>query len=438
MFRNLVVIPLEAVSQTIFWQYREFMPTLWELSTRSAMFRRFYSASTSSFQSFCDFMFGDAAQLDHLPAWPEVPIKTSNRFDTLFGLLRDRGLSTLGIMHGNPVPNYARNNYWGVWPERCDDFQCHADYDGFYRAVDNFLEKSGKDGAPFALYYCDRVARPDDSSPEKEASALYHERFERGYALLDAAVTHLLNKLRDTGLLHETVVAVYGAYGMDPWKHGLYRGRTMAIDPYADLCWTPFFLYMNDADAGTVDLLVATIDLKPTLLHMLFPDRPEGIRTNALSGMNIFQDTRAVAFTQNLFALEREGEGPALGLAKSYAATDGDQRLIVTSDGGISGEGGMELYFDPRDAGNTRNFLDFFNLSPDGGMTSFGRDDIIHVHFTQSFKPKLVLGIVESYTRMREQLFHYIRIKEEMAAASAGATGMPFPDVVFTRKRRRL
>lgn len=434
---NLVILSLDAVSQTLFWQYREAMPTLWSLYNRSAMFRRFYTASTSAFQSFSDLVHGDAAELDHNAKFPTGPGCFAGRASNLFAILRDRGYRTLGIQHGGACPDYAEHDYYGAWPEGCGAFRLHADYALFHTDIDAFLDQAKADGAPFAMYVSDRVARPDDASPEKVDAVLYHQRFEKGYSLLDRTADRLLKKLEESGLLPGTIVAAFGPYGMDPWKHGVYRGRTVGIDPYADMCWTPLMLYNNAADIGVADQLFSVIDLKPTLLHMLFPDDSQPEARDILAGIDILRYRRQVALTQNMFALERENEGPALGAAKSYAVTDGDQRLIVSSAGGISGEGGMELYFDPRDPGNTRNFLDFFNLDQNGVMTAFGRKDIIHVHFTQSFKQNLVMSIVQSYNNMRELLYNFIRFKEREAQALPGAAdGMLFPDDVFKRKRK--
>ena len=436
---NLVVVALEGVSQTLFWQYREAMPSLWELFQNSASFRRFYSTSTSAFQSFCDFAHGDATELDHNAAYPDKPGCLAGRATNFFGIARDRGYTVRGLMRANPVPPYAVDNVWGAWPESCGPFECHAEYDSFYGATDGILEQAAQDGTPFVLYYSDRASRPGDKTQEKENLPLYHERFEKGFNLLDRSVGRMMKKLSALNLLSNTIVVFFGPYGMDPWNHGIELGRTHAIDPYADLCWTPFFIFRNGNDAGFVDLLVSSIDLKPTLLHLLFPENPPPPTDDPLAGVDILRFQRKTAFSQNLFALERDGEGSARGLSKSYAATDGDQRLLVASEQGVFREGGMELYFDPRDPGNTRNFLDFFTLDAGGTMVGFGKPDIIHVHFTQSFKPNLVMSVVNSFNLMRPQLREFIRIKESRAQQFLGSTGdggLFSPDS-FTRKRKR-
>lgn len=436
---NLVAIALEGVSQTLFWEYREAMPTLWELSERGAVFRRFYSASTSAFQSFCDFAHGDAGELDHNLVYPSGPGCLAGRAANLFAILRDKGYAVHGLMRANPAPAYAKNNFWNAWPEGCGLFQCHGDYAGFYAASDAVLDRAGADGAPFALYLSDRAARPGDETPEKAEAPLYHERFEKGFALLDRSIRRVMDGLAARNLLADTIVALFGPYGMDPWKHGIHLGRTHAVDPYADMCWTPLIIFRNGADAGIADPLASVIDLKPTLLRLLFPETPPSPPDTPLAGLDILNFRRQAAFSQNLFALEREGEGPARGLAKCYAVTDGEQRLMAASEKASHGEGGMELYFDPRDPGNTRNFLDFFDLDANGTMTAFGRSNIVHVHFARSFKPNLTMGIVASYNRMRPWLYEYVRIKERNALELAGPAGAAnvLGDEVFARKRKR-
>lgn len=435
---NLVVLSLESLSQTLFWQCREAMPTLWDLGARSTQFRRFYSNSTSSFQSFCDFVHGDGAELDHNPEFPGASGCLAGRSTNLFGILRDKGYEVLGLQRGSGSPGHAQGNRFGAWPESCGAFQHHSAQASFHAEIDAFLDAAKSGGKPFALYIADRAARTDDASPEKDGAVHYHERFEKGYSLLDETARRVMEKLSALAMLPNTLVVAYGPYGMDPWKHGVNAGRTTGIAPYADVSWTPLLIYNNGVDVVIADQLFSVIDLKPTLLHMLFPDERQPQHRNVLSGVDILSYRRQTVLTQSMFALETENGGGMKGLPKSYSATDGDNRLIVTSGEALASEGGMELYFDPRDPGNTRNFLDFFEIDQNGGMTAFGCKDIVHVHFTQSFKPNLVMSIANSYNTLREQLYGFIRLKESEALALAGP-GLErnrFPDKAFTLKRK--
>jgi arylsulfatase A-like enzyme len=436
---NLVVIPLEGVSQTLLWQYREAMPTVWRLASQSISFRRFYSASTSAFQSFCDFIHGDSSELDHNLAYPSGEGCLLGRAGNLFGLLAEQGYAALGIQHGESCPDYVKGGYFGAWPRAAGDFRWRGEYDAFYAESLDFLRRAGAARQPFALYCGDRAGTVSDNCREKRDGRLFHQRFERGFSLLDQSVRRIMAGLESLALLDSTLVVLYGPYGMDPWKHGIFTGRTHAIEPYADVCWTPLFLYCHGRDGQTVEGLASSIDLKATILGILFPGRDFAQGQTRFSGINLLTSGRNIAFTQNLFALERENTGPALGLVKSYAATDGDLRLIVSSDGGIAGNGGMEFYYDVRDPGNTRNLLDFFNLDQNGNMTSFGRSDVIHVHFTQSFKPHLVRGMAASYNGMRDILKQLTKAKEEEALkhAAGRSESLLFHESQFNLKRRR-
>lgn len=419
MAMNLLLLPLEGVSQTLFWQYREAMPTLWKMSNKAVMFRRFYSASTSAFQSFCDVAFGDSAQLDHNLAYPSGKGCLLGTERNFFSILHEKGYATLGIQHGESCPAYVKDNYFGAWPEECGEFRWHGEYDGFFSESFAFIEKARAAGKPFALYYADRAATVADHCREKREAKLYHQRFEKGYALLDASVAGIMRKLGEMSLLDDTVVVAFGPYGMDPWKHGVFRGRVHAIDPYADICWTPLFIYNNGRDPKIVDPLACTTDLKASILELLFSDSQLGAGKGPFTGVSFLSKGRDIVFTQNLFALERENEGPALGIAKSYAATDGDQRLIVSSNGGIPGQGGMEFFYDPRDSTNSRNLLDFFPLTKDGRITRFENPNATHSHILFAFRPDkpqlLIDSIIASYNAMREVLKRLVKTKEEGA-----------------------
>ena len=443
MSMNVVILPLEGVSQTLFWQYRGVMPAMWRLYREAISFRRFYSNSTSAFQSFCDFAFGDSSELDHNLFFPSARGCLLGKRRNLFDILAEKGYAVLGTQHGSKKPGYIADNLLGAWPDSCGEFRWHAEYDSFFAESLGFIEKAGAAGKPFALCLSDRIATVGDDSPEKRESRLYHERFEKGFALLDDTVFRVMKQLAESSLLDNTVVLAFGSYGMDPWKHGIYSGRTHAIAPYADMCWTPMFMYNNGRDAKTLDSLASVIDLKETLLGVLFPGESFSHGRGYFSGVNLLEGGREMVFTQNLFALERENEGPARGLMKSYAATDGDQRLIVSSDGGIAGDGGMEFYYDPRDPGNTRNLLDFFSINNEGVMTAFGRPDATHPHFLLAWRPDrpdwLIQTVVKSYNAMREVLKILVEHKEREARGHCARPeeAKLFDSSLFNYKRRR-
>lgn len=445
--RNLVLLSLDGLSQTRFNSVAANMPALLELMHRSIVFRRFHAASTSSFQSFCDLAFGDSSELDHNTAYPSGGGCLRGRSGNFFATLRERGYETLGVGMGNPCPDHLKGDRWGAWPEACGAFRPFTEKEAALAATTEFVNSARDGGKPFALYLSTRHLLPSDRFVRGGSYEAVPGYAEKG-ALIESivapgqldsdVVAPLISLLSGAGVLENTLVVVFAGHGLDFWTHGLCGGRTHAVDPYADLTWLPLFIYNNGKDAGIYDNLVSMVDLKPTLLGMLFPDiRPEEPQT-PFAGMNVFQQQRALAFSQRMFARQLDNRDVYKSMAKSYAITDGDQRLIVSSDRGKKGQGGMELYYDVRDPSNTRNFLDFFKLDNNGNMREFGHSDVVHVHFLQSFKPHLVMSIADSYNVMRQHLFNLVRAKEMAAILDPqNPQGETLPDHVFTYKRER-
>ncbi len=436
---NLVVFAMEGVSQTLFWEYREAMPRLWDAHGRSASFRRFYANSTSSLASFHDFAYGDSSILDSCAAYPDALLPRPEK-ENLFSVLARHGYEALGLLRASPVPDYARAGLYGAWPAECGAFHCHDDSGECCAEAEGFLERAAAAGKPFVLYFSERSARLDDAHPEKMAEETLHGRIEKGYEILDRAFDRIFRALTDVNLLADTMMLVFGPYGTDPWKHGVNLGRTHALEPYADLSWTPLFIFRNGTDVGITDRMLSAVDLKPTIQQMLFPAEAVPQPENGMSGVGFFSGfVRQAAFCQNLFALERENSGAALGLIKSYAVVVGDRRLLASSTGGIAGEGGVELYLDFHDAGNGRNFLDFCELDANGGVVRFGRKDIVHPHFGMSFKPHLAVEMLQSYELLRRRLSEHIMEKERLALERAGGRHQEnlFPIDVFKHARRR-
>lgn len=431
---NLILIAMEGVSQTLFWQYRDSMPTLWDIHNRSASFRRFYTNSTSALSSLYDLVYGNSSLLDHHVSYEEALTSPCLEKQDLFGLLRAQGYETLGLVRATSQPKYMMPSFNAAGP-----FHWHQDSETCCAEGEGFIERCAASKTPFTLYVSEKAARLDDEHPGKRKETTLHGRVEKGYQLLDQTVGRIFSKLAEHDLTRDTIAICLGLYGTDPWKHGMHAGRTHAFEPYADLCWTPMFMYRNDFDICVSDQIISMVDIRPTILQMLFPDESIPNPDDRVSGLNAFSGfTRQIAFSQSLFATEKENLGASLGLIKSYAVTDGAHRLIVSSDGGIKGDGGMEFYLDFHDPSNTRNFLDFFQLNTDGEMVSFGKNDLIHPHFTASFKAHLVMDIVKSYTFLRSQLQAYIQEKESIALKrNSEQRGELFPLDMFTHARRR-
>lgn len=438
MPKNLLLIHLESVSQMAFWQYSAEMPTLFELMRNSAAFSRFYSASTSSVMSMSDLLHGDSAEMDHLAVFPKNKGSLAGASSNLIQILIDNGYAVHGVQYGSFCLGDAPNNFWGVWPEAGGQFRQQSDREEMHREIRNFLGKSKSAGQPFVLYFWNMNTHLRDDDPLEPPDQAYHERFRSGYRLLDLSVKRLFGDLGDLDLFDDTLVVAFGDHGDDLFRHGLYRGRSHIIDPYANVCWCPLFIHDKSVEICISQQLVSMVDIKPTLLHMLLPGRqPEPLST-AFSGMNILASERTAAFTQSMFALQVERSDPARAITKSYAVTDGDFRLMVSSPVNLDDQGGVEFFFEQWDYGNTRNLLDFCRLDPQGKITGFGHPDAVHPHFVLTFTRKHVDIMAKTYEKLRQLLYSFIKLKEEQALKRFKDERKElFPDELFTRKRVR-
>lgn len=433
MIKNLVIIPLAGISQSLFWQYRTETPALWALMNVSVAFRRFYTASIAPLFSFCDFAYGSSQALDHNASIDSQTLTVGPGFDNFFATLSEKGHVVGGMQYGENDPAFDVA-ISGFWPERCGKYCKYDDLGAFHDAIKTFFDRGAEANAPFTLYCANVSSLFGDNSGEKKHETTFHGRIRAGFRQVDNTVAFVLDELSRRSLVENTAIVVFGAHGMDPWRHGFQQGSVISAIPHADMCWTPAFLHAG-GNAITTDALMSSIDLKPTLLRILFPDETIPPAASPFSGIDIQQFRREAAFTQNMPAACVEE--PA-GKRKSYAIVNGEYRLIATSRGDGAGEGGMEMYYDFRDPGNTRNLIDFFDLDAMGNMVSFGHPDVIHPHFTRMFKRELTLNLAEVYTVSRSILASLVQEKERFAfeRTKAGKRGS-FPAESFTYRRTR-
>lgn len=438
MPKNLLLIHLESVSQMAFWQYSAEMPTLFDLMGKSAAFSRFYAASTSSVMSMSDLLHGDSSEMDHLAVFPKDKGFLAGLSSNLFLILAENDYATYGVQYGSFCLGDAPNNFWGVWPEACGQFRQQKDREEMHGGIRDFLETSKAAGKPFALYFWNMNTHLRDDDPLEPPNQAYHERFQSGYRLLDLSVKRLFEDLGALGLLDDTLIIAFGDHGDDLFRHGLYRGRSHIIDPYANVCWCPLFIHDRNVEICISQKLMSMVDVKPTLLHMLLPERPPEPPTTPFSGINVLAADRSAAFSQSMFALQTERSDPARAITKSYAVTDGDFRLMASSPVNLDDSGGLEFFFEQWDYGNTRNLLDFCRLDSQGRITAFGHPDAVHPHFFLTFTQKHVDIMAKTYEKLRDLLHSFIKLKEaEALKRFAGGKKELFPEELLTRKRKR-
>lgn len=426
--KNLLLIHLESLSQMAFWQYAPEMPVLFRLMQKSLSFSRFYAASTSSVMSMSDLLHGDSSELDHLAVFPRSRGLLRGKAANLMRVLHDAGYASYGVQYGSFCLGDAPNSFWGVWPEICGSFRQPPNREEMHRELRDFLEKTRAAGQPFALYFWNMNTHLRDDDPLEPPAQAYHERFQSGSRLLDRSVKRLLEELENLDLLKDTLILAVGDHGDDLFRHGLYRGRSHIIDPYATVCWCPAFLHGGGIKPGLSRRLVSMVDWQPTLLRILFPERPPERLATPFSGGDIFTTKRSLAFSQSMFALQLERSDPGKAISKSYAVTDGDYRLMVSSPVLPEDSGGLEFFAEQCDYDNSRNLLDHCRLDAEGSIAAFEPEFLAD--------PDRSARLRQIYLGLKEALRSFIRQKESVALEhGAGEGGQLFTEELFRRNR---
>lgn len=437
--KNLILLHLDSVSNMPLWLHLDDMPTLRKLMTRSLRFVNFHSASTTFAASLSDLLMGDSSGLDHLTLFSQEGARAAEKSANLMSLLVERGYVPLGVQYGFLSPDDAPGDLWGIWPEACGAFQRHDCHRTLRETVREYFARSRSDASPFVLYFRATSAHLCDRDPEKEAETSYSERFHVGYRLLDASVRELLLELEESGQTGNTVIATFGNHGDDLWRHGVYRGRSHGLDPYATLTWCPLSIHMPEGNPGMTKRLTSMIDLKAILCGLLFGDAfiPGG--TTPFSGIDTLRQARGVAFAQSMPALMAERSDARRSRTKSYAVTDGDYRLVASAKVDLNDSAGLELYVEQWDCGNTRNLLDFFRLNAQGEIVEFtAPSSAVHPHFRMTMHQGNVIQLVKTYESLRAVLYSFVKAKEEEALRYAdGGKAELFPDVAFSRRREK-
>lgn len=453
MPKNLVLVHLESISNTILWQYRSELETLWRIRRQSYVFNRFYTAATSSAMSMMQLAMGSSGVYDGVSYFSqtrttEYPEFARSGWKTIFGDLFFAGYGRSDRVY------YASENFDSKDVVRILHSVMAPTQAEMLPIARSALAQAKADGKPFFFHFVPYVTHITHADHVKETAKSFSDRFRIAYLRLDEAVARLMAMLVEFKLLDNTIVVFYGDHGDELWSHGLWKGWCHATTPYASQCWTPLFIYDKDRKPESTDKIASMIDLRETLVKMLLPDfDPAKHRLNAewknsagepwymfrspefpaegtlsphkespFNGIDLFRESRDLAFSQNLFALQLERLDRSKALVKGYAVTDGVYRVTVTSGGGDERNGGVEFFCDKVDPTNSRNLLDFFKLDADGDIREFyPPPDAVDDDFAAVFNPEAVAHLKETFNRLKKTLRQYVRDKEERAKTRPGS-----------------
>ncbi len=327
MLPNVLFIHLEGISRANLWQYRNELSAIWDMLSLSLHLPRFFTASTSTIMTVDDVLYGDSSVNDPSSLHRGIAGKYNiYSYPPIIDDFMRQGYRCLTFgtsPHSNPCTfdshGYIYENNPGVLTS-CD-------------FALKFMEESEQDNLPFFVYFLDDFSYRDVPFPARENREIIPEGLGVGYALVNTSFSRLLDGIKERSLLQNTIIVTFGVHSDAPWGRCLNRDYGHRLAPHAGLCWTPAFIYWPERlGHGVDDRLVSSIDLKETILGMLRPERNHATNPGPFSGVDVFQQNRDVAYSQNMYALQREYSDPEQSMIKGYSVTDGNYRLVVWAD----------------------------------------------------------------------------------------------------------
>lgn len=468
--KNLVLIHLESISNTILWQYRTELKTIWWMRQMSFVYNRFYTSATSTVMSVNHLRYGASDVYDSVSSFGHIydsthpeNVKFGMRAGSAPGL--DDIVTTLVLSGYNLPDRVATIKEFQILPLQHTGMQLTSPtHDEALPLINAVLLQASRDKAPFFLHYIPGITHITGEDKVKNAAVSFSDRFRLGYLRLDEQVRNVLAGLSKYELLDNTVVVFYGDHGDELWSHGLINGWCHVTTPYASLCWTPLFIYDKTRLPGCSDQLASSIDLRETLVKYLVPDAapeksqvpdiwkndrwlkrtlelfgpPSPFKRSSFCGIDLEKETRKYAFSQSLMALQLEYNDPVEALLKGYAVTDGTYRLCVTSGGNEPRDGGLEFFCDLVDPTNHRNLLNFFKLDVRGDIVEFAPPPSASSReFELMFNQEAVEDLRKTYQEMKTALYDYVRDKEEQAKQHSVGTVHTLSDNAFKHMRKR-
>lgn len=471
MPKNLVFIHLESISNTILWQYRAELKTIWWMMQQSFFYNRFYTSATSTVMSLQHIWNGASDIYDSVSTFGQMherahPSQKAYYIDYT-GAPGVNTIPYLAALAGYDVPDRVTFVHEFQTTERVEkerNIVKGPDHDALLPVISAALAQKVHDGVPFTFFYVPGITHVTCEDRVKNAATSFSDRFRLGYIRLDEQVKNVLGLLHAYKLMDNTIIVFYGDHGDELWSHGLIGGWCHVTTPYASLCWTPLFIYDSDCAPGSSDQVVSSIDLKETLLKRLVPgfepekrtfsenwknyapewngcrtlEHPVPFKRSPFCGVDAGKETRKYAFSQSLFALQLEYNDPVESLVKGYAVTDGIYRLCVTSGGREPRDGGLEFFCDRVDPTNHRNLLSFFQLDSNGDIVKFYPPPSVNSRdFDLMFNPEAIEYLRETYQEMKAALYDYVRSKEEQAIPHSVGKYHVMSDSAFKHMRKR-
>lgn len=399
--RNVVLIHLESLNIINYRMNQSKLPNLSLWEKKSLFFQNYFSSATSTLMIIGDLLYGGMLQYELCDSMDSIPDRYYYK-ESLLDELTDKGYVTDVLYYpGSADCESARKRHIAGFQNMMKSFRGYEEY---MQEAEKIMDK----GKPFALMLCNvtsNIALNHHVPCGRMKSGL--DRWMRGYQFIDSCVGEIIRLLESRKLIENTSIIFYGDHGDDYYAHGMHGGLTHAVEPYAGLIHTPFWVYDSRflTEGECNNDLISTLDIRTMVEKLL--EMPE----KRFNWNNLELPERKYAVARNAYAAQPVRNE---SFNKGYSLTDGRFLFLVSNKG-------MEMYDLEMDMLCQNNLLSFFVY--DQGVLHLKRElnDFLSYHYRYLFDMAAVRQIRQNFYFFRKKLleevtglFRYARCEDKI------------------------
>lgn len=396
---NLILIHLESLNYMNYYLNQHIFPNLSKWEKKSLSFHNYFSTATSTWMVIADLLYGGMLQYEASSNLGDIPQEYCYT-ESLLDCLNRQGYETKTLIYENGGGDYERGN-----ERHIVGFQNRMKLIKGYRNYMNEIEWAMQMNKPFALLLCNffsNVAFNHYIPGIQLKSGL--DRLKTGYEFIDAWAGDIMKLLERKKIIKNTIVVFYGDHGDDYYEHGSHNGLTHAVEPYANLIRTPFWIYTGKRlEHETYYGLINSTDIRALIENFLQMPKGEQKWKPQIP-------FRKYSLARNSYAAQPVRSG---SFNKGYSLTDGKFLFLVSNYG-------MEMYDIRIDLQCQNNLLNYFTYK-DGILYSNEKNSQLTYHFTSLMDMETLRQIRQNFYYFRskiyqevQKLFCYAKCEEKM------------------------
>lgn len=288
--KNLIALQVESLENFVINQKvngQEITPTLNKLLSQSLYFDNIYEQNNSGTSSDCDLMVNTSV----------FPIRVGSTFfgypgtnyNTLYKLLRNEGYKTISTHPEGPGnwnwteahKSFGVDKIWDISKFNVDEIIGLGLSDESY--LNQIAKKLKNEPEPFYTFLVTLTSHGPFEMPEdkkylnlpKELDKNMLGSYFQSIRYTDEAIKEFLERLKQEGLLEDTVVMIYGDHG---GVHKFYNDK-ITNAPLEGDWWKdddkkiPFIIYNPGTKGEVINKAGGQVDFLPTISYLLGLDR---------------------------------------------------------------------------------------------------------------------------------------------------------------------